>query len=383
MRDAFAEVVAAQPGTGAAVAAWHDDRWVVDLWGGFADAARTRAWDRDSIVMPYSVTKPFAAVCALVLVDRGRLELDAPVQRYWPQLRAEASVRQLLSHQVGLVALSDPVPASLLYDWDGLCARLASEQPLWPSGTAIGESALFYGHLVGELVRRVDGRTLGSFLREEVCGPGGAGLRHRPGHGGAGTGRGPDRPRRPRLAARAPGRPELLRRALFNPPGALDSAVVNSEAFRRAEIPAINGHGTARAVAGLYAELLQGRVLSPGLLAEAAAEQACGVDAVMGGSRRCWGLGFGVEDDGFGMGGTGGSVGWACTSAPYAYGFVTGSMGSHDRSDTRRERLPRGPRDGSALDLRPRARAQGTVLLVCRGARCPGTLRTGVAPTGR
>lgn len=334
VREAFAEVVTAQPGTGAAVAAWHNGRWVVDLWGGCADAARTRAWARDSIVMPYSVTKPYAAVCALVLVDRGRLELDAPVQRYWPQLRAEATVRQLLSHQVGLVALSDPAPASLLCDWDGLCARLATEQPLWPSGTAIGESALFYGHLVGELVRRVDGRTLGSFLREEVCGPGG--LDFAIGLDRAALARAVDLTGLddPAWQPGAPGRPELLRRALFNPPGALDSAVVNSEAFRRAEIPAINGHGTARAVAGLYAELLQGRVLSPGLLREAAAEQACGVDAVMGGTRRCWGLGFGVEDDGFGMGGTGGSVGWACTSAPYAYGFVTGSMGSHDRSDT-------------------------------------------------
>src|SRR6476469_6814369 len=87
VRDVFAEVVAAQPGTGAGVAAWHDGRWVVDLWGGAADAAGERAWQRDSIVLTYSVTKPFAAVCALVLVDRGLIDLDAPVQRYWPEFR--------------------------------------------------------------------------------------------------------------------------------------------------------------------------------------------------------------------------------------------------------------------------------------------------------
>jgi hypothetical protein len=98
-------------------------------------------------------------------------------------------------------------------------------------------------------------------------------------------------------------------------------------------VPAINGHGTARAVAGLYAALLQGQVLSPALRDEAASAQASGVDRVMGGQPRSWGLGFAVDDDGWGMGGTGGSVGWACTSGGYAYGFVTGSMGSHDRSD--------------------------------------------------
>ena len=108
--------------------------------------------------MPYSVTKAFTAMAALVLVDRGLLDLDDPVQRHWPELRAQATVRQLLSHQVGLVALAEPAPPELLLDWDGLCARLAGEEPLWQSGTAIGESALFYGHLVGELVRRVDGR---------------------------------------------------------------------------------------------------------------------------------------------------------------------------------------------------------------------------------
>lgn len=333
VRDAFAEVVAAQPGTGASVAAWHDGRWVVDLWGGHADAGRTRAWHRDTIAMTYSVSKPFAALAALVLVDRGRLDLDAPVQQYWPEMRAAATVRQVLSHQTGLVALADPAPASLFTDWDAMCARLAAEEPRWESGTAIGESALFHGHLVGELVRRVDGRTPGAFLRDEVCGP--LGLDFTIGLRDAELVRVADLTglEQPEWSPDAPHRSALLRQALFNPLGALDPAVVNSEAFRRAEVPAINGHGTARAVAGLYAALLQGQVLSPALRDEAARPQACGVDRVMGGAERCWGLGFAVEPDGYGMGGTGGSVGWACTNGGYAYGFVTGSMGSHDRSD--------------------------------------------------
>lgn len=333
VREAFADVVAAQPGTGAAVAAWHDGRWVVDLWGGHADDRRTTPWQRDTVVMPYSVTKPFAALTALVLVDRGLLDLDAPAQRYWPELRGAATVRQLLSHQSGLVALADPAPESLFLDWHAMCARLAAEHPQWQSGTAIGESALFYGHLVGELLRRVDGRTPGTFLREEVCGP--SGLDFTIGLDDGELGRVADLTGldAPEWAPDAPHRPPLLRQALFNPPGALDAEVVNSERFRRCEVPAVNGHGTARAVAGLYAALLDGRLLSPSLRDEAARPQACGVDRVMGGEERCWGLGFAVEEDGYGMGGTGGSVGWACTSGGYAYGFVTGSMGGHERAD--------------------------------------------------
>src|SRR5215469_5117179 len=171
VRDAFAQVLAEQAGTGAAVAAWWDAACVVDLWGGWADADATRPWRADSLVQPYSVSKPFAAICALVLADRGQLELDAPVQRWWPEFRARADVRQLLSHQAGVVALDEPAPTEAFYDWDRLCSLLAAQEPAWEPGTAHGESALFYGHLVGEVVRRADGRGLGRFLREEVCGP--------------------------------------------------------------------------------------------------------------------------------------------------------------------------------------------------------------------
>lgn len=333
VRDAFEHVVAGQAGTGAAVAIWHDGRWVADLWGGRADEAGTRAWQRDTLVMTYSVSKAFTAVCALLLVDRGLLDLDAPVQRHWPELRAAATVRQLLSHQVGVVALADPAPAELLLDWQGLCARLAEEEPRWSVGTAIGESALFYGHLVGELVRRVDGRSLGTFLRDEVCRP--AGLDFFVGLGDDELRRTADLTCMDVLVDQVndPARPDLLRAALLNPPGALDADVVNSERWRRAEVPAVNGHGTARGITGLYARLLDGDVLSPALRAEAATAQARGIDKVMGGPARAWGLGFAVEEDGFGMGGSGGSLGWACTSARYAYGFVTGTMGGHDRSD--------------------------------------------------
>lgn len=127
--EAFARLVAGQVGTGAAVAAWHEGRWVVDLWAGRADAAGLRVWQADSIVQPYSVSKPFVAVCALVLVERGLLDLDAPVRRYWPQFRAPATVRHVLSQQAGVVALDRPVPTEVFYDWDAMCALLADQEP--------------------------------------------------------------------------------------------------------------------------------------------------------------------------------------------------------------------------------------------------------------
>ncbi len=330
VRLAFAEVLGAQRGTGAAAAAWHDGRWVADLWGGSADEPRSRSWRADSIVQPYSVAKPFAAVCALRLVDRGRLDLDAPVQRYWPQFRAAADVRQVLSHQAGVVLLDEPTPTEAFYDWDRMCALLAAQEPAWPPGTAHGESALFYGHLVGELVRRVDGRTLGTFLREEVCGP--LGLDFAVGLSPAEQARAVDLTGLDEQFRRsnAADKPELYRRAIANPLGTLDPAVVNGRAWRAAEVPAINGHGTARGVAGLYAALLEGKVLSAALLREATRPHCSGVDAVFG-SDNAWGLGFGVDDDGYGMGGLGGSVGWASTAGGYAFAFVTGTMGGHDR----------------------------------------------------
>jgi len=333
VRDAFAEVVAAQPGTGAAAAMWHDGRWVVDVWGGWADTARKLPWQRDSIVMPYSVSKAFASVSALLLVQRGDLELDAPVQRYWPELKAPATVRHVLSHSAGLVALDAQLRTEAFYDWQALCSQLADQQPAWTPGEGLGESALFHGHLLGELVRRVDGRMPGEHWAQEVCGP--LGLDFSVGLDASQRARAVDLTgltpayREQQLAER----PKLYRRAIASPPGAQEAEVVNGARWRAAEVPAINGHGTARAVAGLYAALLQGRLLDSGVLAEATSPQASGLDQVLG-VERTWGLGLSVEADGWGMGGLGGNVGWACTEGRYAFSFLTGSVGGFDRADT-------------------------------------------------
>jgi CubicO group peptidase (beta-lactamase class C family) len=328
VRDAFGDVLAGQAGTGAALAAWYDGRWVVDLWGGSADASAKKPWQRDSIVQPYSVSKPFAAMCALLLVDRGLLDLDAPVQRYWPEFTAQATVRHVLSHQAGVVALDAPAPTEVFYDWDALCARLAAQPPVWTPGTAHGESALFYGHLVGEIVRRVDGRGPGAFLREELCGP--AGLDFIVGLRDMDQRRAVDLTRLEDIESH-PG--DLYHRATTNPPGNRDPDVVNSARWRAAEVPAINGHGTARGIAGLYGALLRGELLSPATFREAASVQCSGVDRVFG-HENAWGLGFGVDDDGFGMGGLGGSYGGASTKGGYAIAFVTGTIGTHQRVET-------------------------------------------------
>ena len=171
--EVMADVVAGQPGTGASFAVWHEGEWQVDLWGGYADAGRRSPWHQETLVMPYSVTKPFAALCVLTMVERGLLELDAPMQRYWPELRARATVRDVLAHRAGLVVLDEEAPEEAFYDWQLMCSLLAHQEPAWEPGTAQGESALFYGHLLGEVVRRVDGRSLGRYLEEEVCGPNG------------------------------------------------------------------------------------------------------------------------------------------------------------------------------------------------------------------
>ena len=213
--DAFALVLAEQEasgGTGAAVAVWHEGRWVVDLWGGWADAARTRPWAEDTLVMPYSVTKPFAALCALVLADRGLIDLDAPLSTYWPELVAQTTMRQVLSHQSGLAYLERAAPTEAFYDWDLMCRLVAEQPPLWEPGTACGESALLYGHQIGEVVRRVDGRTLGTFLRDEVCAP--HGLDFQVGVSDADLDRGGAAPRKAHRGCgwRSPTRPALSTR---------------------------------------------------------------------------------------------------------------------------------------------------------------------------
>ena len=331
VREAFGEVLTDQSGAGASFAVWHAGEWVVDLWGGHADAGHRRPWQSDTLVMPYSVTKPFAALCVLTLVDRGLVELDAPMQSYWPELRADATARDVLSHRAGLVVLDEDVPEEAFYDWGLMCSLLAGQEPSWPPGTAQGESAFLYGHPLGQVVRAVDGRSLGRFLREEICGP--HDLDFHIGLGDAElarvadlTGFGEDF----RASQQSP--TDLYSRAVANPPGGLDPRVVNSEPWRRAEIPAVNGHGTAKAVAGFYAALAHGDLVGPSVLAELKHGAGVEPELVMGGERE-WGLGVALDPDGYGMGGLGGSFGWWSDPGQYALAFLTSHIGTHERGE--------------------------------------------------
>jgi CubicO group peptidase (beta-lactamase class C family) len=223
----------------------------------------------------------------------------------------------------------------VVLDWERTIALLEAEAPFWEPGTAHGEHAYFYGHLVGELARRVDGRGLGTFLREEVAEPWDLDF-----HVGL------------RAAERARVTPltdpggrwatedhgSLYRLALGNPPGLRDLSVLNGDAWRAAEIPAVNGHGTARGIARFYGGLARGgeldgvRLLGAATLAEALRPQAGGHDVLLD-RDATWGLGFAVEDGGFGMGGTGGSLGWAHPDRRLGYAYVTTRLGDHDRAE--------------------------------------------------
>ena len=317
VRDALAEVVENAAGTGAAVAAWYDGDWVVDLWGGWADAGADTALGagqhRHAVLGEQAVRRALRAHARRPGEARPR-RADAALLARVPRPRRCGTCCRTRPESW---SLDEPAPTEAFYDWERLCALLARQEPAWTPGTAHGESALFYGHLVGELVRRVDGRSLGRFLRDEVCGPASTSP-----SAWAQTSR-PARSTSPgstRTSARESRRkPELYARAIGNPPGAWSRGVVNSAAWRAAEIPAVNGHGTARGAAGLYAALLDGELLSPELLAEATRVQCSGVDRVFG-HDNAWGLGFGIDEDGYGMGGIGRQLRrrhrpWAATRA--------------------------------------------------------------------
>ncbi len=349
VREAFTGLLTSGAETGAAFAVLRRGTVVVDLWGGWRDAGRTRPWTSDTLVNVFSVAKPFAALCVLVLADRGRLGLDDPVARHWPEFAAagkqDVTVRQVLAHTAGLPAFPVSRGADAYADWDLLAGDLAAAAPQWAPGTAAGEHALTYGHLAGELVRRVDGRSVGRFLAEEVAGPWRLDL---------GFGLPPGDQRRcadleygdPGWPRQALGAPDSLReRALGNPAGTLDLAVLNGAMWRSAQVPAVNLHATAVGVARLYAGLLAGgtldgvRLLDPATVAELVRPQYDGPDLLLGHPVR-WTLGMQVEDDGsWGMGGIGGNVGYADPGRGDAIGYVTRRLAGFERLDALEEAL--------------------------------------------
>jgi CubicO group peptidase (beta-lactamase class C family) len=173
--DAFRANFEGNPGeAGAACCVYAGGRPVVDLWGGYADSTAKRPWNEDTIVQVASTTKGATAICAHMLVQRGELDLDAPVVEYWPEFGANGKeqipVRWLLSHQAGLPVIDTPLTIEEAYAWDPVIHALEAQKPLWVPGTEHVYHSMTFGYLVGEVVRRISGRSLGTFFADEVAG---------------------------------------------------------------------------------------------------------------------------------------------------------------------------------------------------------------------
>ncbi|MEU6091851.1 serine hydrolase domain-containing protein [Streptomyces sp. NPDC047085] len=362
VREAFEENFRERDELGAAVAVTVDGATVVDLWGGWADPARTRAWERDTVVNVWSTTKGPVALCAHILADRGLLDFDRPVAAYWPEFAAAGKervlVRHLLSHRAGLSGLREPHALEQLYDWELTTARLAAAEPWWEPGTRSGYHALTYGFLVGEVVRRVSGLRPGAFLEREVTGP--LGIDFTIGLPEKESGRAAElvHPRVVDAGEQAAVFSQLdpaAIAALANP--LVGAAQANSPEWRAAEIPAANGHGTARAVAALYG-VFAGRgshggrrILSPEAAERVREGQGRCRDLVLGAGfehETEVGLGlwlsgpngsYGPDPRAFGHDGFGGSCGLADPDAGVSLGYTMNRMGPHIADDPRKMAL--------------------------------------------
>lgn len=348
VRKRFAANFAAGLEVGASVAVTLDGEPVVDLWAGDRDTAGS-PWLADTIVNVYSTTKTMTALCVLMLADQGLLDLDAPVATYWPEFAANGKqhvlVRHLMSHTAGLSGFDPPIEPAMLYDWDAVCAHLAAQAPWWEPGTASGYHALTQGYLLGEVVRRVTGRTVGTYFREEVAEPLDVdfhiGLPASEDH---------------RVAELVPptqgrsmptGENSIALRTWLS--CALDASEPATRAWRGAEIPAAGGTGNARAVARAHAALACGggvggtRLLSADSVERILEPQSDGTDLVLGMDMR-FGMGFGLigpdtplshSDRAFFWGGWGGSMAMVDLDHRMSVAYVMNRMGGGAGVDLR------------------------------------------------
>jgi CubicO group peptidase (beta-lactamase class C family) len=352
VKDAFAENFEKRNEVGAAAAVTLDGKSVVDIWAGHADAAKTKPWTRDTLVNVYSTTKGITAICAHRLVDKGLLDIDAPVAKYWPEFaqagKDKIPMRFLLSHRAGLPAVRKLLDDDALFNWSKMTAALAEQEPWWEPGTRHGYHALTFGHLVGEVIHRITGKTPGTYLRDEVAGPLAADF-----HIGLDAKHDartadmipapPPPPGAPNIFADIMKDPEsMIARAFMNPPGGMRPGMVNTREWRAAEIPAANGHGTARALAQIYGALARGgelngvRVMSKDEVAKCSIEQSNGPDALLilntrfsqGFMMSQPGASLGPNPKSFGHPGAGGSLGYGDPEAKIGFGYTMNMMQS-------------------------------------------------------
>ncbi len=347
VREVFEASFVRSAELGASLSIYLDGRQIVDLWGGFANHEKTRPWLRDTLVNVFSTTKGITALCAHQLIERGELELDAPVARYWPEFaqngKAEIPVRQLLSHRAGLCAVAKPLQPTDIFDWSKMTTALAEQKPWWTPGTKHGYHALTFGWLVGELVRRVTGMGIGRYVREHVAAPLGAefwiGLPEELDARTANLAQGPIATGGPNMLEIIQQDPQgMLAKTFANPP--LFAIGHNSREWRAAELAAANGHTTGDALARIYGALARGgeldsvRLLGREAIEHARTVQSSGKDEVLPMVTR-FGLGFMMPPDEeplgpnmrvFGHGGAGGSLGLADPEAKIGFGYAMNLM---------------------------------------------------------
>ncbi len=347
--DAFAAAFGRGDELGASVAVTHKGRSVVDLWGGKANPAGD-PWVEDTIVNVYSTTKTMTAISLMMCVDRGLVDVHAPVAQYWPEFAANGkesiTVAQVLSHTSGLSGFDPAITPSDLYDWDACITQLGGQAPWWEPGTAAGYHAVTQGFLVGEIVKRVTGRSLGTFFREEVAEPLGADFH---------IGFGPEHDARcgelippPSMEeAFADVAPEsVVYRTMMSVP--LDATEPRTREWRAAEIPAAGGFGNARSVARVHSAIACGgevdgvRLMSPETVEMILEPQIKGTDLVMMAPAH-FGLGFGLATElvplpsprSFYWGGWGGSLAIIDLDAQLSVSYVMNKMAAELMGDTR------------------------------------------------
>ncbi|MCW4386076.1 beta-lactamase family protein [Salinibacterium sp. SYSU T00001] len=305
VREEFERRLESGEELGASISATIDGEPVIDLWGGWADEARSTEWERDTITNVWSTTKTVTALAVLMLVDRGEVDLEAPVARYWPEFaqngKADITVAQVMSHTSGVSGWAPPFVTEDMFDHARAAAALAVQEPWWEPGTASGYHLLNYGHLLGEIVRRVTGKSLGAFVRDEIARPLGADF-----HIGLAPSDAkrvspvvPPPPAQLDLSQLPPEHPAV--RTFVAP--VLDATATWSDEWRRAEIGAAGGHGNARSVARIQSVITNGgevdgvRLLSPETIERIFEERSNGLDLVLFQHLR-FGIGYALPSPG-------------------------------------------------------------------------------------
>lgn len=350
VRDVFTAQFESGAEIGASFAVFRDGDYLVDLWAGHADKAKTKAWMRDTLPNVWSTTKAVTALCFALLVERGQLSYDDKVVKYWPEFGAhgkdQLTIGQVLSHQAGLSTLRDPISTEDLYDSEGLAARMAAAKPLWEPGTRSGYHAITFAYPAAELVRRITGKTLGQFFREEIAEPWKIdfyiGLPES------------EEPRVAEMIAAAnptaldPAHMTDLQKMTFSNP-APSETLPNERAWRAAEIGSANGRGSAVALAKLFGSVAtdgtaEGVKLFSSKTRDALCkEQILNEDLILGlpGSwgagvlRNLGGMLYGPNEESFGHSGWGGSFAMSDPVAGLGIAYVMNQMGPDLAADPR------------------------------------------------